>query len=368
MKKLFVKTIYGVNDSVFNVGDNGVKAHFDPITSETYAYGSSANVKRNIKQLFSELSHIETPKTEFKKKASAKNKSLAVNDGGTGEQGGVAISIDVENPICAIFGAWNSDKTDDDKKYAKNAIKACFNVSDFIPVHPLLQKLSKKEKGVFVGDKNSIVTLGIDSKTLRTPEEASEYVGCSIEEAKDVFGGLRPMNLYEDKQTANGLYQQTFAINIETFGMLNLSDYEVPQDKKDNLLSNGWRIVRVNGEEYLSPCRENLLQIWEYFVNALIDWDFSSNNSLHGNIKEALRYSFSFNANKLNNCNSAVTFEKENGKKGAKLALRNHEEVFNFNSVSLEKWFVCDENTPTSMNADDEVKRALIEVGKNNIL
>lgn len=372
MKRLYLRTLYGITDTVFNVGDKGVKTHYEPITDKYYAYGSSSNVKRNIKELFSAISGIETPKTEFKKKASVKNNTIIVNGDGQGEQSGVSIFIDVENPHCSIFGAWNSDIA---KKYARAAIKGCFNVSDFIPVHPLLQKLNDKDTGVFVGDSNSTVTLGISESdngdikgaVIKTPEQASEMVGCSIEDAKEVFSSLRPMNCYEDKRTANGIYQETFTINIEAFGKIKLSSYEIPEEEINKLLANGWRIVKIDNEDYLSPSREELIELWRYFIDALIDWDFSSNNSLHGNVKEALRYSFSFNANKLNNCNTAAKYE-DGDKLKAKLVLRNHKEVANFNSTSLEKWYVCDENTPLSMDADDEVKDALFEVGKDNII
>ena len=372
MKRLYLRTLYGITDTVFNVGEKGVKTHYEPITNKVYAYGSSPNVKKNVKEMFSAISGIETPNADFKRKASVKNKTIIVNGDGQGEQSGVSISIDVENPHCSIFGAWNSETV---RKYAKAAIKACFNVSEFNPVHPLLQHLNDKDIGVFVGDSNSTVSLeisesdneGLKGVVIKTPEQASEMVGCSIEEAKKVFSSLRPMNCYEDKRTANGIYQETFTINIEAFGKVNLSSYEIPEEVINKLLANGWRIVKIDNEDYLSPSREELIELWRYFVDALIDWDFSSNNSLHGNIKEALRYSFSFNVNKLNNCNMAAMYE-DGDKLKARLVLRNHKKVANFNSVLLEKWYICDEQTPLSMDADDEVKDALFEVGKDNII
>jgi hypothetical protein len=377
MKKLYLRVLYGVEQMVFNVGDDGVKKHFEPITKKVYAYGSSANVKRNIKELFSELSKIETPKTEFKKKASVKNNTILVNENRKGEQDGVSISIDVKNPICSIFGAWSSDKSEATSKYVKAAIKSCFNVSDMIPVHPLLQNLGKTETGVFVGDRNSIVTLGAkigsDEVTLKTPEQAAEMVGCSIEDAKKVFGSLRPMNLYEDKQTANGLYQETFSIDIEAFGKVKLSSCTVSESTIKELLDNGWRIVKVHGEDYLSPSREDILKLWEYFVEALIEWDFSSNNSLHGSVKEDLRYSVSMNAKRLNQCTTASVYRNEGGELKAKLSLRNCDEVFNFNTTNLEKWYVCDgsdgnEPIKTHIDADCGVKGLMIQMGKDHII
>lgn len=377
MKKLYLRVLYGVEQMVFNVGDDGVKKHFEPITKKVYAYGSSANVKRNIKELFSELSKIETPKTEFKKNASVKNNSILVNEDGKGEQSGVSVFIDIKNPICSIFGAWNSDTSEATSKYVKAAIKSCFNVSDMMPVHPLLQSLGKTEKGVFVGDRNSIVTLGTkiggNEVTLKSPEQAAEMVGCSIEDAKKVFGGLRPMNLYEDKQTTNGLYQETFSIDIEAFGKVKLSSCTVSEDMIKELLDNGWRIVKVHGEDYLSPSREDILKLWGCFVEALIEWDFSSNNSLHGSVKEDLRYSVSMNAKRLNQCTTASIYCNEEGELKAKLSLRESDEVFNFNTTNLEKWYVCDGsdgNKPikTYIDADCGVKGLMIQMGKDHII
>ena len=383
MKKLYLRVLYGVEQMVFNVGEGGVKRHFDPITSKIYAYGSSPNVKRNIKELFSELSRIETPKTEFKKNASVKNNSILVNEDGKGEQSGVSIFIDIKNPICSIFGAWNSDTSEATSKYIKAAIKSCFNVSDMMPVHPLLQSLGdvvksgKSQVGVFVGDKNSIVTLGAkiggDDVTLKSPEQAAEMVGCSIEEAKKVFGSLRPMNLYEDKQTANGLYQETFSIDIEAFGKVKLSSCTVSEEVIKELLNDGWRIVKAHGEDYLSPSREDILKLWECFVEALIEWDFSSNNSLHGSVKEDLRYSVSMNAKRLNQCTTASVYCDGEGKTKAQLILRNCDEVFNFNTTNLEKWYVCDgsdgnEPIKTHIDADCGVKGLMIQMGKDHII
>jgi len=367
MKNLTLQVLYGVEGITFQVGDNGVKKHYNPVFNKTYAYGSSSNVKRNVKELFSELSSIQTPSTEFKKEAKLDPKNNTIT-AGEKEQSGVSTKIDIENPICTICGAWSSDVSEEEKKYIKAALKANFNVSDMIPLHPLLQYLGKKEKGVFVGDQNSTITIGDKNTTLKTPEEAAAFVGCSIEDAQKAFEGLRPMNLYEDKETATGLYKETFTIDIEAFGRVKRSDCQISDEEVERLLSNGWRITNVRGWEYLSPSRERLLELWGYFINALIDWDFSSNNSLHGNVKSALRYTLSFNANKINNCTSArLVTDKDKPK--AEMVLREHPEVTAFNSTALEGWYDCEKNNVvTSMDADDEVKEALMKIGEENIL
>jgi len=371
MKNLYFKTIYGVNQVTFNVSDNGdVKTHRDPITGIEYAYGSSANVKHNLKELFSHLSGIETPNTEFKKNATVKNNQITVNADGAGEQSGVSIFIEETNPnhICTIFGAWNSDVSDATKKYVKASLKSCIKVSDMMPVHPLLQRLSKNEPGVFVGDHNSAITLGVGKdKTLRTPEEAAEFVGCSIEEAKKVFSEQRPMNLYRDKRTANGIYQETFSIEIETFGKIRLSSYNISDEAIDELIASGWRVMEIYGEKYLAPQKDVLMGLWKNLVDAMLNWDFSSNNSLHGNQKEALRYSISLDANKINQCNTARMSINGEGKKVAELSLHDHPTVQNFNTLSLGSWTPCD-GIELDIDADVKAREALIKLGEENIL
>ena len=380
MKNLYFKTLYGVNQIVFNVGKEGketvVKTHYSPINGKPYAYGSSANVKRNLKERFSEISGIDTPNAEFKKKAEVKNNNITVNASGDGEQSGVSIYIEEKNPnhIANIFGAWASDITDNTNKYVKAAIKSCIKVSDMTPVHPLLQTLSSEGSGVFVGDRNSSITLGVSvkegnkdtEKTLRTPEEAADFAGCSIEEAKKIFSEQRPMNLYKDKRTASGIYQETFAIEIETFGKIKLSSYTISEEAQKELVAQGWRIMEIYGEKYLSPDKETLMTLWKHMVDAMLTWDFSSNNSLHGNQKEALRYSMSLDANKINQCNTARMFVKE-GKNFAELSLHDHPTVQNFNTLSLGSWTPCN-GIDLDIDADVKAREALIKLGEENIL
>jgi hypothetical protein len=372
---------------VFNVGDEGVKTHRDPITGLIYAYGSSANVKRNLKERFTELSGLETPDSEYKKNVEVKNNQLVLvkssGDGNKGEQGGVSVYIDDTNPnhVANIFGAWVSDITAEEAKYVKKAIKACIKVSDMIPVHPQLQYLTyygnqnKDEVGVSVGDRNSRITLGIEvkeggknvEKTLKTPEEAAELAGCSIEDAKKFFSEQRPMNLYKDKKLASGIYQETFAIEIETFGKIRLSSYAISDEVIDELVARGWRVMEIYGEKYLSPQKDVLMGLWKHLVDAMLTWDFSSNNSLHGNQKEAIRYSISMDANKINQCNGARIITNDNDKDVVSLALRDHKSVMSFNTTSLESVINCND-IETSIDADEKAREALIKLGEENIL
>lgn len=377
MKTLFFETLYGVEQIVFNVGENNdVKTHRDPITGIEYAFASSANVKRNLKELFSTLSKIDTPIIEFKKnlKVNDKEKTVYV-DAESGEQGGVSVKLDENDPnlIGVIFGAWNSDVSSETEKYVKFAIKSCVNIGDMLPVHSRLQRLSKKDVGVFCGDKNSVISLGDKTHTFYRPEDIVEFANCSIDDAKKMFSGQRAMNLYEDKRTANGIYQETFTIDIEKFGKIKLSSWKLSDEAIETLVSNGWRLMDINGEKYISPSREQLMALWACFAKALINWDFSSNNSLHGNVKEPLRYSISMNGSKIKQCNTAHKFINENGKEDAVLSLNECKEVVSFNTKLLEKWHICDGSDgkkpiETNIDADEEAMECLIKMGEEHIL
>ena len=373
MKNLYFKTLYKVDQIVFNVGKDGVKTHHDPITGIEYAYASSANVKRNLKELFSEVSKLETPDTQYKKNVEVKNNQLIIKSGGDGdksEQNGVSVYIDETNPnyIANIFGAWTSDVSGAANKYVKASIKSCIKVSDMIPVHPLLQRLSKSEVGVSVGDRNSSITLGVSNDvTLKTPEEAAEFAGCSIDDAKKFFSEQRPMNMYKDKRLASGIYQETFAIEIETFGKIKLSEYHMSEKAIEELEASGWRKMEINGYEYLSPQKDVLMELWKHLVDAMLNWDFSSNNSLHGNQKEAIRYSLSLDAKKINQCNGVRLTTNEKGNEVANLALRDHRSVLNFNTTSLESVIDC-KDIETSIDADEEAREALMKFGEEHIL
>ena len=374
MKKLYFKTLYGVNQIVFNVGESGkVKANFDPVYGRKFAFGSSANVKHNLKEKFCELSGLETPEVQFKKKVQYKDDTIKIGSKENDEQGGVSTFIDVNNfsPVPVIFGAWASDMKKGTKKYVKTAMKSCIQVSDMRPVHPLLQKLSDPDTGVFVGDRNSSIVLAIDNDTLYTPEDALEFVKgkngkITIDDVKELFN-QRKMNLYEDKETATGIYEETFAIEIETFGKVDLSSIDISEEDKNTLKGKGWEEIEINKEKYLSPGKERLMELWTFLVDAMLSWDFSSNNSLHGNRKEPLRYSISMDGNKIAYCNSATTYTNDNGKLTATLSLLDHKSVLNFNTPALGKWHTC-QDMKLDIDAEEKVRETLINFGHEYIV
>lgn len=374
---VYVSALYGVEHKVFNVGDDGVKKRLHPVFRTMNAFGSSQNVKKNIRDLFLSLTGIERPKTTFVKKATVKDNKIIINeDGKSGEQDGVSSRIDLSNSVCAIFGGWQTD-LDNKDKYAKSSATGNIIVSDFLPIHPLLANLGCKEIGVFNGEATDSIALSVElnkKKTiLRTPEEAAEFAKCSIEEAREVFRNSRAMNIYEDKETACGLYKMTYALELDKFGKMNLDRIAslVTDEQIEECIREGWREQIIDGYHYLSPSKEMLDFLWENIVRALFKWDFTSNNRIHGSLKEALRYDISFDAQKMNECTAATVYMKDD-KMRAKLALRTCDDVYSFNTTLLEKYHICDGsdgNVPikTSITAEDSAMNLLIQIGKDEI-
>ena len=58
-KQINIRCVYAVEHQVMNVGEDGTKTHYDPVTGIRYIYGSSENVKRNIKDAFKDISGIK---------------------------------------------------------------------------------------------------------------------------------------------------------------------------------------------------------------------------------------------------------------------------------------------------------------------
>jgi hypothetical protein len=172
--------------------------------------------------------------------------------------------------------------------------------------------------------------------------------------------------MYKDKKMASGIYQETFAIEIETFGKIRLSSYNISDEVIDELVASGWRVMDIHGEKYLAPQKDVLMGLWKYLVDAMLTWDFSSNNSLHGNQKEAIRYSVSLDANKINQCNTARMIVNDD-RKSAELLLQPHPAVQSFNTLSLGSCIPCD-GMELDIDADEKAREALIKLGEENIL
>lgn len=355
--KLTIRMLFGVSHQVFNVDDKGAKTHYDPISRRSYVYGSSNNVKHNIKLEFMDNLEIESPKTIFNKSLPKPNEIDQEKE----KQAGVSTEIDLENPVLSIFGAW--DSSPNTEKYTRVALKSSFLVSEFRPIHTLLSSINKT-CGVNVGDYNSIVTFSDNNKTYYTPEELAEKNSrYTLESAKKLFDNTRALNFFQENDTTNGIYYYDVTIDLDTFGKIKLNDIKPTDNELENLLSNGWEIQTIKREKYLSKSKEYNERLLKEFIKSLFNWDFTSNNSVHGSLKELLRISFAVNdAATWQQC----TMAKLTNDNVAELVIRDNEEgVYSYNTTLLSKYYLTEQNNiATDVNAHKLAQEKMLEVAK----
>ena len=366
-----IRFVYGVSHQVFNVGEEGTKVHYDPVFGRYYVYGSSGNVKHNLKEEFADIMEVNMPVQYFEK-----DLDKIIKDGKEA-QGGVATEIDVTNPIASVFGAWNSTIANYKNlgKYAKAAIKSSFNVGELRPIHTLLSA-KNQDCGVNVGDYNSRLVFtakakksGEESVRAFTPEDLSEKSGMPIEQTIDLFRNTRKMNFYKENENTNGIYTLDLCIDFRSFWRLNITDNPdvVSEEEKNELLSNGWTIKTYKNKEYLIPPVELIEDCYKNFVEAMFKWDFSSNNSLHGTKKELLRVSFTdSDVVTWQQCTRADYTKREDGKDVATLKfLDGVDGVYSYNTLLLNKYY---DNSDKSINesyitAHKDAQKKLVELG-----
>lgn len=370
-----IRFVYGISHQVFNVGENGTKTHYDPVFGRYYIYGSAGNVKHNIKDEFADTMGLDVPVQYFEKDIKKIVKE------GKEAQGGVATEIDVTNPIASVFGAWNSTiaRYKNLGKYAKAAIKSSFNVSELHPIHTLLSA-KKQDCGVNVGDYNSRLAFttkgekeGEEGGRAFTPEELAENGNISLEQAVDFFKNTRKMNFYKENENTNGIYILDICIDFRSFWRLNLTDNPdvVTDEEKDELIANGWSLQTYKNKQYLVPPVELIEDCYNNFVEALFNWDFTSNNSLHGSKKELLRVSFTdSDIVTWQQCTSADYTKHEDGRDTAVLKfIDGVDGVYSYNTLLLNKYY---DNSDGSINepyltAHKDAKKKLVELGNSII-
>lgn len=372
-----IRCIYSVSHQVMNVGENGTKTHYDPTFDKTYVYGSAANIKHNVKEVFKEISGIKSPVVNFEKVFDIKNLK---EDNTVGEkQGGVATQIDLSNPFCALFGAWNATAETYGEKYAKAAIMSAIQVSEFKPIHPLLSSITSiksKVLGVHVGDENSklsVVSTGKDGKTHKFNSANELFEGVDIpnvtlEMAKDFFNNTRKMNVYEENTDTNGLFQVDFCINIDDIGRYNLTDNPniVTEEEKQKLIESGMILKTINNKEYLYFPADFIKKYFKDLVYAIFNWEFTSNVSLHGSKPELLRVAIT---DKNVHLWQQSTFAKlvNDADKKAELCFNDGLEdkgVYTYNTLLLNKYM---QETNTSITALDDAMEKIIEIGNSYI-
>lgn len=380
MKKNFIniRFVYGVSHQVFNVGErnettkSATKLHYDPVFGRYYVYGSAGNVKHNIKEQFADSMEIDVPVQYFEKDIEKIAKE------GKEAQGGVATEIDVTNPITSIFGAWNSTIANYKNlgKYAKAAIKAAFNIGELRPIHTLLAA-KNQDCGVNVGEYNSRLAFTAkankaseESVRAFTAEELSEKTDMTLEKAEELFRNTRKMNFFKENENTNGVYTLDVCIDFRTFCRYNITDNPdiVTKEEIERLTADGWSIETKKNKQYLVPPVSFIEEAYKNFVEALFNWDFSSNNSLHGNKIELLRVSFTdSDVTTWQQCTMAEYVESENK---AKLSFTDGVDgVYSYNTLLVKKYYDGtgkNFNEP-SITAHKDAQEKLVELGNSMI-
>lgn len=370
-KKVYISFIYEVNNKVFNVGENGTKTRWSPTANKRYVYASPQNIKHNVKERFVELSEREIPTVIFEKIPVWEGDQLKE------KQGGVSTSIDITNPNPVIFGAWNATKSKyvDDYatggKYDKAALTSAITFTEFAPLHPYLAEINRSEKSVHCGGDNSMIAVvsdkkGGNGKRYFTADEFANGEGIDLEKAIDFFKNTRTMNLFEELESANGIYRFDAHIDLEKFGSVCLSENNFDEGMVQEVINGGGYKKMIGKKEYLFYSDEGRLFLYDMLVRSLFEFEFSSNESLHGAKPKLLRVQFTVDDPAVwQQCTRAkITGDG----KAVMCLIDNAEKVYTYNTLNIESVpFDGEINTP-SLNAHKDAQAKLYEIGANFFL
>lgn len=378
--ELNIRLTYLVSNMVPNVDSEGLKTLRDPIFDKVYGYGSAANVKFNNKLLFADILNVMPLKKVFTKKLNCKNKKLIKSD--EGEQCGVSTKINVENPN-VIFGAWDNITSKINNKRRDAKLKASIRFSMFEPIHPLLSKtygLSGVNHGQRGYDEVNAEYTGTNNvkTTLNDANEIQQATGCTIEDAEEWLNSQRLVNVYKSKYETNGMMSGVYKVDItiETDRLYRITKEELEDilttDEIESLINEkGWRTIETLGTTYYMPPKEEIEKVYIALVDTILNWDFSSNNSLNGGIKQLLRVDVAFNNTNKWQYATYGTLLKDTEKPKAILTLHNDlDGVYSFTTPLLESvpYTCADTDKGVSVNALDEAKEKMLELGKTFIV
>lgn len=363
---LNIRFLFGITQTTFNVDSKGQKMFWDPVFQKSYGYASANNIKHNVKETFIIESGEELPQKIYEKK---------YGDSSNGKQGAMWQFIDFTTASPALFGLWNSKETTaKDKRFVAISQQAGCHFSHMVPIHTLLSKFDSTD-GVNRGNSvnSSIYFKGKDDAKYFTPEELAKGEKISIEEAIEEFKET-PSNFFPLPTEVSGIYQQITTVDLDTFAMFDLSNNPNLIDEEiKEALNNGYRKVVINEKEWLAPPKEKRIEAFKYFIEALFEWDFTSNNSVGNLPKELLRVDVSLNkGNKFLQATFAEVKTKQVNNKEerevAELVLNDDiNGVYSYNTLLLKKYYnTCNNsNIKTDINADDNAKEKLLELGCN---
>lgn len=287
--QIFIENVYAHDDAIFQVGENGSKTKFDPITRSVFGYASGDNIKHCVKEKFTELTGIAEGQSMFVKKTKGESSSQEK------EQDVVYTDINLLNPFYRIWGGWNS-KNEKIKQnvYKKIALKSVVEIASSQPVHPLLTSWNKGcgvRKGKVTDD--VIFKEGNDKKVKYFSLE--ELIEKGVKSKEDADKTSFKSNFLEGKLTSRGLYKYNYVINVNSFKYCNISDVELTDEEQQVLKENGYDFAIIDNKAMLVVPTEEAKSLFCAVVDALFMWDYTANNSTHYNLREFLRCTFAHN-------------------------------------------------------------------------
>lgn len=334
---LNIRRVYNVNGLVFNVGENGSMIRFDNVFKKRYGYASADNIKHCLTERFCEITGLERPKRYY-----AKN----IKDNSNESQGDVYTDFDLRNPFIRLNGVWNPNELSfNEQKYKKCNLKSIVNISDMLPLHVLFTS-TDKQCGVNCGNASDTVYFkegsGEKGKMFFSIEELVKKGKYSEKEAEEKFRDTRPLNFYEKNETSSGIYYTDWHINLTNLVYVDISNVTLTDDEKNAYRADGYEFITHKGKEYFIVPKEQAIKDFQALVEAIFTWDFLSNNSTHGSVKEPLRTTISLNNTSMWQQSTMATLNED--EKTASLDFNSKEEdeandVYSFNTKLLKKFY-----------------------------
>lgn len=274
----------------------------------------------------------------------------------------------MRNPFIRLNGVWNPNEiTFNEEKYNKCAMKSIVNFSDMLPLHVLLTSMDK-QSGVNCGNASDTVYFkeGKDDsvKMFFTVEELVEKGGETQESAEKMFKETRPMNFYEKNETSSGIYYVDWHINLTNLVYVDVTNVTLTKEDEEEYMKDGYDFMLYKGKKYFVVPKEQAIKDLNAIVESMFTWDFLSNNSVHGSIKEPLRTTISLNNTESWQQSTMASFNEEQNKAEFDFNSKEEDEkcgVYSFNTKLLKK-FYNKENLEYSSCADKNAMEKIMEI------
>lgn len=360
--QIFIENVYAHDDAIFQVGENGSKTKFDPITRRRYGYASGDNIKHCVKDKFSELTGFVEGKATF-----VRNAKTSKSSSDTKEQGEVYIDINLLNPFHRIWGGFNPiSETIKNEVYSKTALKSIVELSSNQPLHTLLTTTSKDcgvKKGKYTDD-----IIFKDNASYYTIEELMSETGLKKNE---LLKNSSKSNFLMGNDTSKGIYKYNYVINVNGFKYCDISEYDLTDDMINSLKEKGYDVQTIDNKRMLVVPTDEAINLFESVVDSLFLWDYTANNSTHYNLREFLRCTFGVNnpsyvpmsiMGVLSNDGDTVNIETLSDEEVSKCG------IYAFTSKNLKKYHNVDDVTYdvfAEKNAIEKIKQLGIEIIKN---